>query len=236
MSTGRAAVVLLSGGVDSATTVAIARADGLDVFALTARYGQRHRREVEAARRVAVHLGVREHLVVDVDPGLFRGSALVEDATSAVGDGPDSAMEGPPATYVPARNTVLLSMALAWAESLDARNIFIGANALDRAGYPDCRPEFLSAFERIANLGTREAIGGCRPWQVHAPLAQLTKAGVIARGRALGVDYALTWTCYAPTALGSPCSSCDACLQRAAGFREIGVEDPIFSGPTIALL
>ncbi|MDB4930542.1 MAG: preQ(0) biosynthesis protein QueC [Myxococcaceae bacterium] len=229
-------MVLLSGGVDSATAVAIARAEGFEVFALTARYGQRHRREVEAARRVAAQLGVRQHLVVDVDPGLFGGSSLVEGAVSAGGDGPCVAAPGPPATYVPARNTVLLSMALAWAESLDARDIFIGANALDREGYPDCRPEFLTAFERIANLGTREAIGGCRPWQIHAPLAQWTKAGVIARGRALGVDYALTWTCYAPTVLGSPCSSCDACLQRAAGFRDNGIEDPMLSGTTIALL
>lgn len=223
------AVVLLSGGVDSATVAAIARAEGFEVCALTARYGQRHEREVEAARHVASQLGVRQHLVVDVTPGLFQGSALTDGVVSTEAGARLQGGVAPPPTYVPARNTVLLSMALAWAESLGARDLFIGANLLDHEGYPDCRPAFLAAFEELANLGTREALARRRPWRVHAPLARLTKAGVIARGRALGVDYAWTWSCYAPTSAGSACGTCGACVQRRTGFRENGVEDPAHS-------
>ena len=223
MSAARRAVVLLSGGIDSATSLAIARAEGFDTFALTARYGQRHECEVEAARRVARQLGAAAHRVVDLDPALFLGSALTDGAAP---DGRDGVVAAPP-TYVPARNTVLLAVALAWAESLGARDLFIGANALDRADYPDCRPAFFAAFEGLANLGTREALEGSRAWRIRVPLADLTKAGVIARGHALGVDYGLTWSCYAPRDTGRSCEVCGACVQRLAGFREAGVADPL---------
>lgn len=220
----RRAVVLLSGGIDSATAVAIARSEGFAVYALTARYGQRHEREVEAARIVAVQLGVAEHRVVTLDPALFLGSAL----TAPSGDrfGATSSAETPPMTYVPARNTVLLSVALAWAESLGARDIFVGANALDAAGYPDCRPAYFEAFEAVANLGTREAIERTRPWRIRAPLTGLTKAGVLARGLQLGVDFTSTWSCYSPDSGGLACGVCDACRQRGEAFRELGYADP----------
>ncbi len=217
------AVVLLSGGLDSTTAAAIAGADGFDVCALTVGYGQRHEVELAAARRVAAALGVAQHRFVSVDLAGFGGSALVgagaipKDRSLAEIGAPGDV----PATYVPARNTVLLALALAWAETLGARDLFIGVNVLDASGYPDCRPEFVAAFERLAGVATRA--GGVR---VHAPLIAMTKAEIIRRGLALGVDYALTHSCYDPAPDGGACGRCDACLLRRKGFAEAGVADP----------
>jgi 7-cyano-7-deazaguanine synthase len=218
------AVVLLSGGLDSATAAALARRDGWTLYALTVRYGQVHAREVEAARRVAAALGCVNHVELDVNLAAFGGSALVGD-----GDIPkDRPLEdaGIPATYVPARNTVLLSLALGWAEVLGAERIVIGVNALDYSGYPDCRPEYLAAFEYLATLATKAGIEG-RPIRIWAPLQHLTKAGIIRLGLELGVDYGLTHSCYEPLPGGSPCGRCDSCRLRARGFGEAGVPDPL---------
>jgi 7-cyano-7-deazaguanine synthase len=222
------AIVLLSGGLDSTTTLAYALDRGFDARAMTFRYGQRHAYEVEAARRVAQRFGVREHAVVDVDLRAFGGSALTSDlpvpkdrAAEEIG------RSGIPVTYVPARNTIFLSFALAWAEVLAARDIFIGVNALDYSGYPDCRPEYIAAFERMANLATRGGVEGTNPVTIHAPLIDLTKAQIIELGLSLGVDYGLTTSCYDPTADGAACGRCDACLLRRRGFAEAGVGDPV---------
>jgi 7-cyano-7-deazaguanine synthase len=223
--TPRTAVVLLSGGMDSATTAAIAQRDGFAVYALSVRYGQRHAVELEAARRVAERLGIRRHVVIELDLRAFGGSALTSDAPVPK-DTPLAAIGARiPATYVPARNTIFLSLALAWAESLGARDIFIGANALDYSGYPDCRPEYLEAFARMADLATRAGVEGARVI-IHAPLLRLTKREIVALGLSLGLDYALTSTCYDPAPDGAACGRCEACLLRLRGFEEAGVPDP----------
>jgi 7-cyano-7-deazaguanine synthase len=215
------AVVLLSGGLDSATCLAIARDMGLEPYALSVAYGQRHAAELDASKRVAAALGARQHRLASVDLGQFGGSALT-DAAIAV---PETAADGIPVTYVPARNTVMLSIALAWAEVLDARHIFVGVNAVDYSGYPDCRPAFIEAFETMANLATKAGVEG-RRIRIHAPLIALSKADIIRRGLALGVDYGLTVSCYQADAAGRACGRCDACRLRRAGFEAAGVADP----------
>ena len=217
------AVLLLSGGLDSYTAGAIARSDGYDLYALTIRYGQVHARETDAARRIATALGVVRHLELDVPLSKIGGSALVGDGAIPK-DRPVDAGDIP-STYVPARNTVFLSLAMAWAEVVGATAIVIGVNALDYSGYPDCRPEYLRAFEQVAALATRAGVGG-RPLRILAPLLQLTKAGIIRRGLALGVDYGLTLSCYDPGPDGRPCGHCDSCRLRAKGFADAGVTDP----------
>ena len=219
------AVVLLSGGLDSYTTAAIARADGYRLFALTIRYGQRHAREIDAARRVAVALGVERHIELDVDLSAFGGSSLTGDAPVPKDRPLDR--DDIPSTYVPARNTVFLALSLAWAETLSAQDIFIGVNALDYSGYPDCRPEFIAAFERLASLATAKGVGGAT-FRVHAPLLAMNKADIIRKGLELGLDYGLTHSCYDPDPSGRPCRHCDSCVLRAAGFAQAGVADPLF--------
>lgn len=215
------AVVLLSGGLDSATTLAIARDQQFDCHALSFDYGQRHRVELQAARRVAASLGVLEHRLLSLDLGAIGGSALTDPAIAI----PEQPTTGIPVTYVPARNTVFLALALAWAEVLGARDIFIGVNALDYSGYPDCRPAFIDAFERLANLATRAGIEG-DAFRVRAPLIALSKAQIIAHGMRLGVDFSLTVSCYQADADGVACGQCDSCRLRAAGFRQAGAPDP----------
>lgn len=221
------AIVLLSGGIDSATTLAIARGEGFEPCALTFRYGQRHSVEVEAARRVAARSGVTRHQVLDFDLRAFGGSALTDDIPVPKKRSADEIGRGIPPTYVPARNTIFLSFALAWAETLGAADIFIGVNALDYSGYPDCRPEYIAAFERMARLATRAGVEGETRLRIHTPLIALTKAQIIRRGLELGVDYALTISCYDPSPAGGACGACDACLLRVKGFAEAGVRDPI---------
>ena len=221
----RPAVILLSGGLDSATTVAIAGSQGFEPYAISFRYGQRHVIELESARRIAAALGVARHVIVDIDLRQFGGSALTDDIAVPKG-GTGQPATSIPITYVPARNTVFLSLALAWAETLVCSDIFIGVNALDYSGYPDCRPEYIEAYERMANLATRAGVEG-RRLNIHTPLIQLSKAQIIARGLQLGVDYALTSSCYDPGAAGEPCEECDSCVLRAKGFRELGAEDPL---------
>ena len=218
----RRAVVLLSGGLDSATCLAIAREQGFEPYALSVAYGQRHAAELTASQRVAAALGARAHRTASVDLGQFGGSALT-DASIAVPE--DGLSSGIPVTYVPARNTVMLSIALAWAEVLGARDIFVGVNAVDYSGYPDCRPAFIEAFENMANLGTKIGVEGARI-RIHAPLIDLSKADIIRRGLALGVDYGLTVTCYQADDQGRACGRCEACRLRAAGFAAAGVADP----------
>lgn len=215
------AVVLLSGGLDSATTLAIARTEADACYALTVDYGQRHRQEIEAARRVARALGAADHRIARFDLSWVGGSALTDPAIAV----PDRPGPGIPATYVPARNTVFLALALGWAEVLDAAAIYIGANAVDYSGYPDCRPEYLEAFARLAALATRSAVEG-RPVRVRAPLVDLPKAEIIRTGARLGVDFGLTLSCYDPDPQGRACGGCDACRLRAAGFRTAGLADP----------
>jgi 7-cyano-7-deazaguanine synthase len=218
------AVVLLSGGLDSYTAAAIAKTEGFALNALTIIYGQRHEREVESARAVARSLGVERHLELPIDLRAIGGSSLTSDA--AVPRDRDLSATDIPSTYVPARNTIFLSLALAWAEVLDVSDIFIGINALDYSGYPDCRPEFVQAFEALARLATRAGVEGAR-LIVHTPLIQLTKADIVRRGLALGLDYGLTHSCYDPDAQGRPCGRCDSCALRARGFAEAGAVDPI---------
>jgi 7-cyano-7-deazaguanine synthase len=220
------AVVLLSGGMDSTTTAAIAQRRGFDVHALTVRYGQRHAIELEAARRVAARLGISDHVVVDVDLRAFGGSSLTADIAVPKDTPLAEIGTGIPATYVPARNTVFLSLALAWAETLDARDLFIGANALDYSGYPDCRPEYFEAFQRMADLATKAGVEGGGRITIHAPLLRLSKRDIVAEGLALGIDYGITSTCYDPDAEGAACGVCEACLLRLEGFRQAGVKDP----------
>jgi 7-cyano-7-deazaguanine synthase len=221
------AVVLLSGGLDSATAAALARREGWTLNGLTVRYGQVHAVEIHAARRVAQALGMARHVELDVDLRAFGGSALVGDGDVPKSDAGDIGTEIP-ATYVPARNTVMLSLALAWSEVLGAERIVIGVNALDYSGYPDCRPEFIAAFEYLASLATKAGVEG-RPLQVWAPLQHLSKAGIIRLGLELGLDYGLTHSCYDPLPGGRPCGRCDSCILRARGFAEAGVADPLVS-------
>lgn len=227
MADTRRAVVLLSGGLDSATALAIAGAEGFRTFALSFRYGQRHSVELDAATRVAKALGVTQHVVTDTDLRVFGGSALTSDLAVPRGRSAAEMGEGIPVTYVPARNTIFLSFALAWAEVLEAADIFIGVNALDYSGYPDCRPEFIEAYERMAALATRAGVEGRQHLKIHTPLISLSKAGIIRRGIELGVDYALTSSCYDPSPEGRPCGGCDSCLLRAKGFAEAGIADPL---------
>lgn len=220
------AVVLLSGGLDSYTAAASAKRDGCELFALTVRYGQVHALEVESARAVARALGVTRHVEMDVNLAAFGGSSLVGDGNIPKGRELDGAEI--PSTYVPARNTIFLSLALAFAEVTGAEAIVIGVNALDYSGYPDCRPEYMAAFERLASLATRAGVEG-RPLRIFAPLLHLSKAEIIKLGASLGVDYGLTWSCYAPSADGRPCGACDSCRLRARGFADAGLADPALS-------
>jgi 7-cyano-7-deazaguanine synthase len=228
---GRRAVVLLSGGLDSATALAIARAEGFQTYALSFDYGQRHHRELDSARRVAAALGAKEHLVLRLDLRAIGGSALTADIAVPKGRSVEAMGSGIPSTYVPARNTIFLSHALAWAEVLECQDIFIGVNALDYSGYPDCRPEFIEAFERMATLATRAGVEGRSRLRIHTPLIRLTKAEIVARGTALGVDFGLTWSCYEPRPDGLACGRCDSCLLREKGFREAGLRDPVPVAP-----
>lgn len=215
------AVVLLSGGLDSATVLAQALAQGFECHALSVDYGQRHHAELAAAQRVAEMLGASEHRVISIDLTAFGGSALTDNNIAV----PEQASSGIPLTYVPARNTIMLSLALAWAEVLRAQDIFIGVNAVDYSGYPDCRPEFVAAFERMANLATKAAVEG-KPLKLHAPLLDLSKAGIIRLGTQLGVDYALTVSCYQADEQGRACGRCDSCRLRREGFQSAGIPDP----------
>jgi 7-cyano-7-deazaguanine synthase len=218
------AVVLYSGGLDSTTCMAIARADGFESYAMSFAYGQRHSVELEKAREYAPMIGAAEHQVVQIDLRQFGGSALTDDLEVPKDQANNQDI---PITYVPARNTIFLSFALGWAEVLGAYDIFIGVNALDYSGYPDCRPEFISAFENMANLATRAGVEGESPYTIHSPLIQLSKAEIVRTGLALGVDYSLTHSCYDPAPAGISCGRCDSCRLRLKGFREAGVEDPI---------
>jgi 7-cyano-7-deazaguanine synthase len=231
-ASGERAVVLLSGGLDSATVLALARREEYACYALSFAYGQRHAWELKCAKRVAAALGAVEHRVAEIDLRAFGGSALTDAIAVPKGRGPEEMAEGIPVTYVPARNTIFLSFALAWAEVLGANDIFLGVNALDYSGYPDCRPEYIEAFERMANLATKAGVEGAgvegrQKLKIHTPLIALTKAQIIAKGLALGVDYALTSSCYDPSPSGEPCGACDSCLLRQKGFAECGVADPL---------
>ena len=220
------AVVLLSGGLDSATTLAIARNEGLEVYALSFAYGQRHDIEIEAARRIAASLGAAEHRVAEIDLRVFGGSALTDEFDVPKNRPAHRIGASIPITYVPARNTIFLSYALAWAEAIGARDIFIGVNALDYSGYPDCRPEFIEEFERLANLATRAGVSGDR-FSIRTPLIRMTKGEIVRRGVELGVDFSLTHSCYDPAVDGTACGECDSCLLRLKGFAEAGLCDSI---------
>jgi 7-cyano-7-deazaguanine synthase len=226
------AVLLLSGGLDSATVLAMARAQGFEVYALSFRYGQRHAVELEAAARVAQTLGAREHRIADIDLRLFGGSALTSDIAVPKGRSDAEIMHGIPITYVPARNTIFLSFALAWAEVLSACDIFIGVNALDYSGYPDCRPEFIASYERTANLATAYALEKNNKITIHTPIIHMTKAEIIGEGLRLGVDYSLTLSCYDPSPEGVPCGQCDSCQLRAKGFAAHGMREAYTASPT----
>jgi 7-cyano-7-deazaguanine synthase len=229
---GRPAVVLLSGGLDSTTVLAIARSEGYVPYALSFRYGQRHSIELEAARRVTEAQEVARHVVANIDLRVFGGSALTDDIDVPRHDTAEDLDDGIPVTYVPARNTVFLSFALAWAETLACSDVFIGVNALDYSGYPDCRPEYIRAFEQMANLATKAGVEGRQRLKIHTPLIDLTKAQIIERGLALGVDYSQTHSCYDPDPAGRACGRCDSCLLRHRGFAELGLEDPALA-PTV---
>jgi 7-cyano-7-deazaguanine synthase len=220
------AVVLVSGGIDSATALAICLCDGFEAYALSFDYGQRHRREIIAAQKIASALGAHRHRVATIDLRMFGGSSLTDDIGVPKARSSDELAHGIPITYVPARNTIFLSYALAWAEVLDMRDIFIGVNAIDYSGYPDCRPEFIAAFEKLANLATKAGTEGAH-FHIHAPLISMSKADIIRKGTELGVDFSLTHSCYDPTPEGLACGECDSCQLRLKGFREAGVEDPI---------
>jgi 7-cyano-7-deazaguanine synthase len=226
LMTGRPAVVLLSGGLDSATVLAVVRSEGYVPYALSFRYGQRHSVELDAARRVAQTQGVERHVVADIDLRAFGGSALTDNIDVPRHESAEELADEIPVTYVPARNTVFLSFALAWAETLECSDVFIGVNALDYSGYPDCRPEYIQAYEQMANLATKAGVEGRQHLKIHTPLIDLTKAQIIKRGLALGVDYTLTHSCYDPDAEGCACGRCDSCLLRQRGFAELGLEDP----------
>jgi 7-cyano-7-deazaguanine synthase len=217
------AVCLLSGGLDSTTCLAFAKREGYDCYALSFDYGQRHRVELEVARRIAANLGAAKHIIVPVDLRLFGGSALTDD----IGVPKDGAQDGIPVTYVPARNTIFLSFAMAWAEVLSASDVFIGVNAIDYSGYPDCRPEFIGAFERMANLATKAGVEGRTRLKIHTPLIRLSKSEIIKLASELGVDFRLTHSCYDPDDSGRPCGLCDSCRLRLKGFAEAGIRDPL---------
>ncbi len=220
------AVVLLSGGLDSATTLAIARSRGYETYALSFDYGQRHRQELDAARNIANSVAAKEHRIIKIDNQIFAGSALINDVDVPKSRSEEEIGRGIPPTYVPARNTIFLAHALAWAETIPAGHIFIGANAIDYSGYPDCRPEFIALFETLANVGTKAGAEGARI-QIHAPLIKLSKAEIIGKAVELNVDLSLTHSCYDPTPDGRACGECDSCQLRLKGFREAGVTDPI---------
>lgn len=222
----RNAVILLSGGLDSTTTLAIAIAGGFEPYTLAFRYGQRHDIELEAAKKVSQALGAKGHLVIDIDLGRIGGSALTSDIDVPKGRGAEDMSKDIPVTYVPARNIIFLSLALAYAETISSSDIFIGVNALDYSGYPDCRPEFIEAFEKMANLGTKKGVEG-KGFTIHTPLIRMTKSEIIKRGMELGVDYSMTHSCYDPTPEGLACGECDSCLLRKKGFAEVGIEDPL---------
>lgn len=226
MSTPRA-VCLLSGGLDSTTCLAIARSEGFECYALSFDYGQRHRIELEAAARVAQALGAVRHVVLKIDLRQFGGSALTDDINVPKGRSASEMSHGIPITYVPARNTIFLSCALGWAEVLGAQDIFIGVNAIDYSGYPDCRPEFIEAFERMANLATAAGVEGRMRIRIHTPLIRMTKADIVRRSLELGVDLGLTFSCYDPSPGGRPCGRCDSCILRRKGFEEAGIADPL---------
>jgi 7-cyano-7-deazaguanine synthase len=230
------AVVLLSGGLDSSTALAISKAQGFEPYALTFRYGQRHETEIEAARRIAARQGVAQHVIADIDLRLFGGSALTSDIAVPKGRALEEMGHGIPVTYVPARNTIFLSFALAWAEALEASDIFIGVNALDYSGYPDCRPEYIEAYQRMANLATKAGVEGRQRLTIHTPLINLTKAHIIREGVRLGLDYGLTVTCYDPSPEGEACGECDACLLRLKGFAENGLKDPAPYRPEVRVI
>ena len=227
MSTGRRAVCLLSGGLDSSTVLAYARNEGFKCYALSFDYGQRHSLELEAAARVAAALGAVRHVTLRIGLRAFGGSALTGDIEVPKGRSPAEMGGGIPATYVPARNTIFLSCALAWAETLESSDIFLGVNAIDYSGYPDCRPEYIEAFERMANLATKAGVEGRTRVKIHAPLIRMSKGEIVRLGRSLGLDFALTWSCYDPGPDGRPCAACDSCLLRAKGFAEAGLADPL---------
>lgn len=225
----RRAVVLLSGGLDSTTAFAIAKNQGFDCYAMSFRYGQRHKVELTRAQEVAQLLGAEQHVIVDIDLRQFGGSALTSEIDVPKDRSIDDMGHGIPITYVPARNTIFLSFALAWAETLGANDIFVGVNALDYSGYPDCRPEYIEAFERMANLATKSGVEGTQRLKIHTPLIHMTKAQIIQAGLALGVDYEITSSCYDPGPNGKPCGQCDSCQLRAKGFAEAGKIDPLMS-------
>jgi len=226
MNPVKKAIVLSSGGLDSTTAMAVAKQDGYDIYSLSFDYGQRHRLELKAAERIARAMGARQHLVVAVQLNKFGGSALTDAIAVPKGRDESALADEIPVTYVPARNTVFLALALAWAEVLQASDIFIGVNALDYSGYPDCRPEFIRAFEDLANLATKSGVTGTLQTRIHAPLLNMTKSEIILKGIELGVDYSLTHSCYDPSPEGLACGSCDSCLLRKKGFKEAGVADP----------
>ena len=227
MSERKKAVVLLSGGLDSTTVLAMAKAEGYAVYALSFRYGQRHAIELESARRVAQAMGVDKQLIVDIDMRAIGGSALTADIKVPKARSSEAMSAGIPVTYVPARNTIFLSVALGWAETLQAEDIFLGVNALDYSGYPDCRPEYIEAFTAMANLATKAGVEGKMKLRIHTPLIAMTKAEIIRTGLRLGVDYSLTHSCYDPSPDGTPCGKCDSCLLRLKGFAEAGARDPL---------
>jgi 7-cyano-7-deazaguanine synthase len=220
------AVCLLSGGLDSSTCLGVARRDGFECYALSFDYGQRHKIELQAAASVALHFGVREHKIVQIDLRAFGGSALTADI-AVPKDSLEQGTHGIPITYVPARNTIFLSYAMAWAEVLECSDVFIGVNAIDYSGYPDCRPEFIAAFETMANLATKAGVEGRTRLQIHTPLKQLDKASIVTIGSAVGIDFTLTHSCYDPDPSGRSCGHCDSCLLRQKGFREAGLVDPL---------
>ena len=220
------AVVLLSGGLDSSTTMALAQEAGFEAYCLSFRYGQRHAHELLCAEKIALAMNAARHVVVDIDLRTFGGSALTSDMEVPKDRLPDDLRTGIPITYVPARNTVFLSFALAWAEVLNSTDIFIGVNALDYSGYPDCRPDYIAAYESMANLATRAGVEGAQRLKIHTPLISLTKAQIIQEGLRLGVDYSLTMSCYDPSPSGQPCGCCDACQLRQRGFKQLGIMDP----------
>jgi 7-cyano-7-deazaguanine synthase len=223
--TPQKAVALLSGGLDSATAIAVAQSEGFEVYALSVDYGQRHRFELKAAKQIAKSMGVAKHLVFKMDMTLIGGSALTDDIAVPKGRSENRMAASIPATYVPARNTIFLSIALGWAETLEAEDIFIGVNAVDYSGYPDCRPEFIRSFEKMANLATKAGVEGAR-FTIHTPLIRLTKAQIIRKGASLGVPFRLTHSCYDPDGKGRACGQCDSCIIRKKGFAEAGVPDP----------
>ncbi len=227
MSSERRAVCLLSGGLDSSTVLAYARNEGFDCYALSFDYGQRHKLELEAAARVAAALGAVRHVTLRIDLRAFGGSALTGDLAVPKGRSAGEMGSGIPVTYVPARNTIFLSCALAWAETLESADIFLGVNAIDYSGYPDCRPEYIEAFERMAKLATKAGVEGRTRVQIHAPLIRMSKGEIVRLGSKLGLDFALTWSCYDPDRNGRPCGACDSCLLRAKGFEEAGLADPL---------